>query len=741
VHDLTGKIQYANEAARSNSGYGLDLIGMSVADLLPTDQQQAMMERSKKRVDSDDSRFLFVTETITREGLHLPMEVSSTLIMQSNKPSSVLLVARDITDRKKAESAILQSEQKYKHLVDNSLAGIYITQNHTIKFCNDKFVNIFRYDTVDEMLGMHVRDLVTPESWPVVDAEVKSRESGQKDISRYEFKCLCKDGAICDVEVLGGRIFYEGAPAVQGTMINISDRKRSQDQIIRLATVVEQAVESIIITDINGTIQYVNPAFKTVTGYDSYEAIGKNPDILKSGKHNKAFYQDLWTTILKGKKWQGIIINKRKSGQIYYEKAVIFPITGDSGDIINFAAIMRDITLERKLEIQLQQVQKMESIGTLAGGVAHDFNNLLTVINGHAEIALLHTPKDLRAHGDLLSILKAGKRAEKLTNQLLAFSRKQMHELKVVEINNLIHDLDKMLRRLIPADIQIEYTLADSLPYVKADAGQIEQILINLMVNARDAIKDVQNEKSEKHIKIHTGVVVLDDVYAKKHPGSRPGEYITIRVKDSGSGINEELRNRVFEPFFTTKEVGKGTGLGLATVYGIVKQNDGYVDLVSESGKGTEFIIYWPVTTESPAPELVQRLSEKGIQGTECILLVEDDEGVRTFTSDALDNFGYEVHQAVNGNDAMELLTGINIKVDLVITDLIMPEINGKELIEKMQRYLDGVKVLFVSGYTYEHLVSDGALEPGINFLQKPYSMQTLLKNIRKILDGTKPPA
>ncbi len=738
IHDLIGKITYANKAAMDISGFGTKLIKMNIAQIVPENQQKDMKKRGKRRIANDDSKFLFETKALTFDGKKIPVEVSSTLLKVQGKSSGVLLVARDISRRRQAEEALRQSEQKLKQLIDNSLTGIYITQQHVLKFCNKKFADIFGFDSVDEMLGIHVKQLVEPSSWSVVDSEVKQRESGAKETSRYEFKCVRKDGTVFDAEVLGGRIQYQGEIAVQGTMIDISDRKKAQEQISRLATVVEQAVESIIITDVEGTIQYVNPSFTQVTGYRAEEVIGENPSILSSGKHDAAFFKDLWDTIITGKKWTNVIINKRKNNELYHERAAIFPIKDGAGKNINYAAILRDISVEKKLEAQLQQVQKMEAIGTLSGGIAHDFNNLLTVINGHAEIALLHTNKEVRAHNDLLSILKAGKRAEKLTNQLLAFSRKQIHELKIIEMNTVIRDLDKMLRRLIPADIQIEYNLSADLPYIEADPGQIEQILINLVVNARDAISEKATGGTDKQILIKTELQDLDDLFVERNSGSQTGPHVCVCVHDTGSGMDENVKNRIFEPFFTTKEVGKGTGLGLATVYGIVKQNNGYIHVESNPGEGTVFTIYWPVTNRIPAPELIQKFNKNKLSGLEHILLVEDDDGVRNFSSDALKNFGYKILEARSGNNAMELIEHKKESVDLIITDLIMPGMNGTELINKIRKKMPLSKVLFVSGYTYDHLLQNGALKNNINFLQKPYSVQNLLEMIRKILDAEK---
>jgi len=378
----------------------------------------------------------------------------------------------------------------------------------------------------------------------------------------------------------------------------------------------------------------------------------------------------------------------------------------------------------------------MEALGTLSGGVAHDFNNLLTIINGHAEIALLHTSEEARAYTDLNAIMNAGKRAENLISQLLAFSRRQLHEPKVIDINLLITDLKKMLRRLIPEDISIKDLLTRELPYIKADHSQIEQILINLVVNARDAINERVDPQQEKHITIQTSYAELDTSFAESNPGSQSGPHILISVHDTGIGMDESVKNRIFEPFFTTKEINKGTGLGLATVYGIVKQNGGFIEVESEKGEGTICKIYWPTTNDKPSPELTQILKHRALSGSETVLLVEDDEGVRDFTATTLENFGYNIVQAVNGQKAIDILQKDKPNVELLITDIIMPEMNGQELAKRLEKTIPLNRVLFVSGYTFDHLRRDGALEEGINFLQKPYSIHDILSKIRNILDS-----
>ena len=322
-----------------------------------------------------------------------------------------------------------------------------------------------------------------------------------------------------------------------------------------------------------------------------------------------------------------------------------------------------------------------------------------------------------------------------LTKQILAFSRKQIFEPQIIDINTAIYDLNIMLKRLIGENITIETALKPGLPAIKADPAQLEQVLINLIINARDAINAQTNPDNERKITIKTDYEELDRNFTVKYPGSLAGPHILIIIQDTGIGISEKIINKIFEPFFTTKEIGKGTGLGLATVYGIIKQNNGSIWADSEPGKGSRFKVYWPVTTENSAIVKTEKENSGEYQGKETILLVEDDADVREFTNTALQNFGYRVFEASNGIQALKLIADTKLKIDLLITDLIMPEMNGKELAEKISASLPISSILFTSGYTEDYIVRSGELEAGIHFLQKPYSMNLLAQKVRDILD------
>lgn len=496
----------------------------------------------------------------------------------------------------------------------------------------------------------------------------------------------------------------------------------------------EDSRDVIFISSENGHFLDINPAGLHLFGYSSLDEIKKidiSKDLIKNSADRKAYQKHIKD---KGFVKDYELLLKKKDGSEISVLETSTAVYDDEKNIITYRGIIRDITDKKRMESQLAQAQKMESIGTLAGGVAHDFNNLLTVINGFAEMALLNLDAGNPLHKNITSILKAGKRAEKLTSQLLAFSRKQIYKPEILDINQTIYSIDNILRSLIDEDIKIETVFADNLPDIKADSSQLEQIFINLVVNARDALRSVEEPNFQKKITIETGQIFFDKDYVSKNPGSQQGRHIFFSISDNGIGMDEETTSKIFEPFFTTKEKYKGTGLGLSMVYGIVKQNSGAVNVYSEPGVGTSFKIYWPVTEETDKAE-ESAIKEDILYGNETILFVEDEEEVCRFASESLASLGYNVSKAYNGRKALELVKIDSQKFDLIITDLIMPELNGKEFIDKVKELFPVVKVIFVSGYTDNHIVNNGLLEEGVNFIHKPYSIKTLAAAVRRVLD------
>ncbi len=511
------------------------------------------------------------------------------------------------------------------------------------------------------------------------------------------------------------------------------ERERALEERTRLATAIEQSAEGILITDREGTIQYVNPAFERISGYAREEAVGQNPRILKSGRQTAQFYEELWKTITRGEVWTGHIINKRKDGTLYEQDATISPVRNLSGEITNFVSVKRDVTREVELEAQLRQAQKMEAIGQLAGGVAHDFNNILTAILGNAELVRngmeKNLPRDYQLLSDLAQIDHAAQRAATLTRQLLAFSRRQVFSPVVLDLNRLLTDMEKMLRPLIREDIKLEMVCASDVSCVCADAAQLEQVVVNLVVNARDAMPE------GGALTLETNNATLDADYVALHAEARAGQHVMVAVSDTGMGMDTETRRRAFEPFYTTKQLGEGTGLGLAMVHGIVRQSGGHITVYSEPGQGTTFRVYLPAAVGVAATEVPSGTRELSRGGHETILMCEDDRNVREATCRTLEAGGYTVLAAESAESALRMATEHVGRIQLLLTDVIMPGMNGRQLADALLATGRETRVLYVSGYTDNVISHHGVLEEGVEFLEKPFTSGKLLRRIREVLD------
>jgi PAS domain S-box-containing protein len=498
----------------------------------------------------------------------------------------------------------------------------------------------------------------------------------------------------------------------------------------RLITAIEQAAESVVITDTGGTILYVNPAFERVSGYSRAEAVGQHTRTVKPGKQDGSFHQKMQAVLRAGETWQGRLVSKKKDGTLYTEEATISPVRDESGAIVSFVAVMRDVTREVQLEEQYRQAQKMEAVGRLTAGIAHDFNNLLTAINGFAELMQFQLPPDDPLQESLGKILGAGRRAADLVRQLLAFSRKQIMEPQVLDLNAVVSDMDKILRRIIGEDIELKTALAPDLWPVKVDPAQIEQVIVNLAVNARDAMPN------GGHLTIETANALLDEDYTARHLDVSPGEYAVLAVSDNGLGMSKEVKTHLFEPFFTTKEAGKGTGLGLATVYGIVEQSGGTIWVYSEAGHGTTFKIYLPRAEGAVAPLTRSDRAGELPRGMETVLLVEDDPAVRDLMARVLRQQGYAVLEAADGQEALRLARQHGGKIHLLLTDVVMPGLSGMALARQLAPLQPGMELLFMSGYADNAVVQHSMLDAGVAFLQKPFSSLALARKVRQVLDA-----
>ena len=585
---------------------------------------------------------------------------------------------------------------------------------------------LFEYDTSNaEAVHLLAEFLHTGVSLPFILLTESANEQTVVDsIGSGTWNCVTKshlDGATL-------------VRTIRGTLAMHSmqqEQKTAEAALRNLSRAVEQSADHVAVTDRQGIIEYVNPAFEALTGYSHDEACGQTMRILKSGDQGPEFYQDMWKTILSGNVFRGILVNRKKNGDLYYVEESISPVRDNKGEITHFISNGRDLTERLRLEAELRQAQKMDAIGQLAGGVAHDFNNLLTIITSYSELALDAVHKNSPLESKLQEILLAARRAAELTRQLLAFSRKQPQALRVVEMNQVISRVAKTLPRLIGEDIGFTFVPGQGLGRVRVDPVQIEQILMNLASNARDAMPQGGN------LKIETSDLLLEGEYLnRKAAVIQRGRYALITVTDDGNGIPPEHLPHIFEPFYTTKPLGEGTGLGLATVYGIVKQNKGFIWAYSEVEMGTVFKIYLPCvaeekkTTESqhPEPERVER-------GTETILLVEDEQAVRQAAAEFLGMQGYTVLEAKDGIDALAVAKSHGANLHLVVTDVVMPNMSGGQLALELTQLRPEVKLLFVSGYAGKTVLDHKVFDLETNFLQKPYTLKQLSGKIRGALN------
>ncbi len=511
--------------------------------------------------------------------------------------------------------------------------------------------------------------------------------------------------------------------------------RKITDHLRVLNSAIEQIPDTIIITDASGTILYFNSAFERVTGYSCSDIIGKTPRILKSGVHSEDFYKKMWTTLLKGETWSGRITNKRKDGSLYEELATISPVYDDEGHISHFVAVKHDMTWEMEKELQLQQAQKMEAIGRLAGGIAHDFNNMLAIIQLNAELA-----RDLAANDkDLLpmleQILDSTKRSARLTQQLLSFARQQKHDPKPTDLNKAVQDTLKMLRRLIGENITLEFCPHDDLWMVFMDSVQVDQILANLVINARDAIQ------GSGKITISLANCHLPMPGAPLPENAADDCFVCLQVKDTGCGMDRETMQHIFEPFFTTKETGKGTGLGLSTVYGIVKDCGGTIRVESAPGQGSSFDIFLPrhrgsQSEKDDSPNQIP----KG--ANETILIVEDEPAIRQAVATTLSRLGYNVFTAANAAEAQGLIESTITDMDLLLCDIVMPGISGPEFAMRTKEKHPSLRCLFMSGYASDPLNHEAMIKSlGGNLIRKPFSSEQIARKISEILQAPGEPA
>jgi PAS domain S-box-containing protein len=500
-------------------------------------------------------------------------------------------------------------------------------------------------------------------------------------------------------------------------------------------TAFEQTLEAILVTDPVGIIQYVNPAFEQITGFTRKEAIGQNPRILNSGHQNAGFYEELWKTISTGGKWKGRFINKKKDGILFTDETSISPVLNEKGEITNYVGVKRDITSELSLQTQLTQAQKLEGIGTLASGIAHDFNNILGIIMGHTSL-LDRVREDPNMYAEsVAAIMKATQRGASLVKQIMLFARKTEPLLESVKVNVIIGEITKLLQETLPKTITISISLQQDLPAIVADSSQVHQVLLNLILNARDAM-----EKGGT-LSISTRTIEGETVRSRFPKVTRDRvtrQYVQIEVTDTGIGMDESTRQRIFEPFFTTKGVGKGTGLGLAVVFGIVEYHHGFIDVQSARGEGTSFAVYFPIPVHT-GEEI--HASGKKLEdlpgGTETILIIEDEAVLMKLAKNILVSKGYAVLTAEDGMQGVELYRSHQKEIAVVLSDIGLPVFGGHDVFRKIRAINPEAKIIFASGF-FDPETKSEMYKAGLkNFIQKPYMQNEVLQKIRETIDST----
>jgi two-component system cell cycle sensor histidine kinase/response regulator CckA len=735
-----GKYIDVNPAAVEMFGYSSknELLNVNIAqDVYVNSEDRKALQRI---LDKNGFVQDYEIEMKRKDGKKLT--VQSTITTVRNDTGDIIAyrgIKRDITEHKLAEEQLRESEERYRQLVELSPDAIFIQGKGRIVYINAAGARLFGVEDRGRLLGKQVLDLIHPDYLEIVQERMQQLKEENTEVPLIEEKYLRLDGTPVDVEVAATPFIYQNEPAVQVIARDITERKLVEEALHeskdKISQILNSTAEGIYGLDLNGNCTFCNQSGLRILGYDNEEAlIGKNMhELIHHTKADGTPYREdecaarraIFKREYFHKDREILWRSDRTRFSAEYWAHPIFRDNEFIGTVVTFV----DITERVALENQLLQAQKMESVGRLAGGVAHDFNNMLSAILGHAELAMMHCTPSERIHADLKAIEKSALRSAELIRQLLAFASRQTVAPKVLDLNDRVTGMLKMLQRLIGEDIDLVWKPGTGLWPIKIDPSQIDQLLTNLCVNARDAIAGVGK------VTIETENTPFDEAYCAVNKGFVCGAYVMLAVSDDGRGMSEEVLDNLFEPFFTTKEVGKGTGLGLATVYGVVKQNEGFVNVYSEPAEGTTFKIYLPrfvgVNIESTSESTGEIPEGRG----ETVLLVEDETAILNVGKAMLEGLGYKVLTADTPSRALSQFKAHASDIRLLITDVVMPEMNGRDLAKLINEIKPGLKCLFTSGYTADVIAHHGVLDEGVYFLQKPFSMKELASKLREALE------
>jgi PAS domain S-box-containing protein len=729
---LDGKIATWNKAAERIYGYrSEEVIGQPISILVPNerlDEVPAIMAR----VERGENISHFETVRATKDGRMV--DVSLTVSPIRNPLGAILgisAITRDITERKRAERALRESEEQYRLLFDSSPVPMWVFDRKTFAFLavNEAAVQHYGFSR-QEFLAMTILDIRPEED---IDPLLKATATPAQGLQSPEvWRHRKKDGTIIDVEITSHDLLFHGREAELILTHDITEQRRNEANLRLSEERFSKAFRSsplaiTIVTQAEGRYVDINDAYLEMLGYERDEVIGRTSTELRIWGHPGARDAMVGQFTQHGRVRAFETELRTKSGEARQAQVAAERI--ELGGVPCILAMIHDITQTKLLEEQFRQAQKMEAVGRLAGGVAHDFNNMLGVIIGFSDLSRDHLDPESPARKHVDQIEKAARRATELTRQLLAFSRQQVLQPRVLNLNALVNNVSKMLVRVVGEDISLNFVPAAPLGSIKADLGQIEQVLMNLVINARDAMP------RGGRIIIETANFKLDESYVRNHPSMQPGAYVMLSVTDTGCGMHPKTMSRIFDPFFTTKPLGEGTGLGLSMVYGVVKQSGGNVWVYSELGKGTSFKMYFPRVNEAAEPLVQAQGPVVFATGFETILLVEDDVSLRELTRLLLESGGYKVLEAKNSETAIESFERSADAIHLLLTDVIMPGTSGPEIAARLQQSQQNLKVLYMSGYTGDLIAHHGILKSNTPLLQKPFTKQSLLSEVRTTLD------